>query len=124
MDLSTNWAGDEGAKAIAGALEVNSVLTDLNLRFNSIGDEGAKSIASALHVNGVLTNLDLRANDLGEDARRALAEANGGARRRPGASGTVSAHSPTLGLCEADTSARVVKLKGKRVKRINTITVR
>ena len=74
MDLSTNWAGDEGAKAIAGALEVNSVLTDLNLRFNSIGDEGAKSIASALHVS-VLTELNIYRNNIGEDGISAIAQA-------------------------------------------------
>ena len=34
-------------------------LTSLNLNFNSIGDDGAKAIAEALKVNTVLTTLFL-----------------------------------------------------------------
>ncbi len=57
--LGENEIGDEGAKAIGGALAVNGVLTDLNLRANSIRDAGAAAIAEALRVNGVLTSLDV-----------------------------------------------------------------
>ena len=57
--LSGNSIGDDGAKAIAEALKVNPVLTELNLRSNRIPirDDGAKAIAEALKVNPVLKNL-------------------------------------------------------------------
>ena len=42
---------------MASALEVNAVLTELNLMSNSVGAEGAKALASALEVNKVLTSL-------------------------------------------------------------------
>ena len=42
---------------MASALEVNAVLTELDLRHNSVGVEGAKALASALEVNAVLTSL-------------------------------------------------------------------
>ncbi len=40
--------GAEGAKAFASALEVNAVLTELNLGHNPVGDEGANLLASAV----------------------------------------------------------------------------
>ena len=60
LHLSENSIGDNGAKAIAEALKVNTVLTELHLSENSIGDDGAKAIAEALKDNTVLTTLDLR----------------------------------------------------------------
>ena len=41
---------------------VNEVLKYLNLDGNEIGYEGAKALASALRVNGVLTELNLAAS--------------------------------------------------------------
>src|SRR5215475_4840976 len=79
-----NSIGDEGGKALAEALKVNSTLTQLNLSCmssfcgwiyvcilwfdladnlwiidNSIGDEGGKALAEALKVNSTLTQLNL-----------------------------------------------------------------
>ena len=55
--MRLNQIGDQGAIAIAKALEVNAVLTNLNLYGNDIGPLGASAIAKALSVNAVLTNL-------------------------------------------------------------------
>jgi hypothetical protein len=80
LSLYYNRIGNEGARAIADALHVNSVLTSLNLAGEygepGIGPEGANAIADALHVNSVLTELDLRWNDLrgGEAALREIAK--------------------------------------------------
>ena len=46
-------------------LRFSAGLTKLNLRENSIGDEGAVAIADALRVNGVLTDLNLSGNNIG-----------------------------------------------------------
>ena len=43
---------------------VSSVLTELNLAYCHIGAEGATAIAKALEVNSVLTNLNLARNQL------------------------------------------------------------
>ena len=43
-------------------LKVNGVMTNLDLSRNNIGDEGAKAIGGALAVNRVLKNIDLRHN--------------------------------------------------------------
>ena len=60
--LYRNGVGDEGGKALASALEVNAVLTSLDLSSDfyasiNIGDQGAIAIAEALKVNKVLTSL-------------------------------------------------------------------
>ena len=46
-----NNIGDQGAIAIAKALEVNASVTELFLHDNNIGDPGATAIAEALRVN-------------------------------------------------------------------------
>jgi len=56
-------------------LKVNEALTELRLGENEIGDEGAKAIGGALAVNGVLTNLNLYDNNIGKKGRRVLLEA-------------------------------------------------
>ena len=75
-----NKIGDDGARALAEALEVNSTLTNLHLRSaccffhhdmrvsshsmmrcclgSNIGDR-ARALAAALKVNSTVTNLDL-----------------------------------------------------------------
>ena len=70
--------GPEGASAIAEALKVNTVLTNLELYRNNIGDEGAKAIGGALAVNGVLTNLNLLFNSLGDEGEKAIRDAVSG----------------------------------------------
>ena len=47
MDLGENRIGDEGARALVGALKINKMLTSLNLSGNIIGEEGARVIAQA-----------------------------------------------------------------------------
>ena len=62
-DLRSNRIGVEGAKALASALEVNAVLTTLdlsdNLNMTNYGRDMSAiiSIAEALKVNRVLTYL-------------------------------------------------------------------
>ena len=56
--MNNNKIGDQGATAIAKALEVNGALTALSLGGNRIGDQGATAIADALKFNGALTNLE------------------------------------------------------------------
>ena len=55
--MFNNKIGDQGATAIAKALEVNGALTELSLGSNRLGDQGATAIAEALKVNGALTSL-------------------------------------------------------------------
>jgi Ran GTPase-activating protein (RanGAP) involved in mRNA processing and transport len=75
LDLYNNSIGNDGAKAIAEALKVNTVLTRLDLDTNSIGNDGTKAIAEALKVNTVLTTLSLQSNSIGNDGAKAIAEA-------------------------------------------------
>ena len=42
-----------------GMLEVNRTLTSLDLQWNEIGQEGALALAEAVQVNHTLTSLDL-----------------------------------------------------------------
>jgi len=64
-----------GVRAIANMLEVNKVLTSLNLSGNEVGAEGAKALASALEVNAVLTSLNLYYNNIGPSGALAIAGA-------------------------------------------------
>ena len=57
LNLGANEIGDEGAAAIAKALEVNKTLTELILWGNEIGDEGASALAKGLTVNATLHSL-------------------------------------------------------------------
>jgi Ran GTPase-activating protein (RanGAP) involved in mRNA processing and transport len=75
LDLWGNQIGDEGAKALAKALENNQVLTKLGLWDNQIGDEGAKALAKALENNQVLTELILWGKDIGDEGAKAFAKA-------------------------------------------------
>ena len=70
-----NKIGDQGAIAIAKALEVNAVLKKLVLNDNKIGDQGAIAIADALKFNAVLKELWLYENNIGDQGTIALAEA-------------------------------------------------
>lgn len=67
--------GDAGVQALAAALEVNSVLTDIELRWNDIESRGAVALAQALKSNRGLMVLDLRGNKaIGKEAAEAFAE--------------------------------------------------
>ena len=52
--MYNNNIGDQGAIAIAKALEVNASVTKLSLGRNQIGDAGAAAIANAIAVNASL----------------------------------------------------------------------
>ena len=56
--MNNNKIGDQGATAIAKALEVNGALTELELGVNKIGPSGDTAIAEALRVNGALAKLE------------------------------------------------------------------
>ena len=75
LNIGGNEIGPEGAKAVGEALAANRVLTNLDLSWNNIGDEGATALASALEVNGVLKILDVRRNEISGDAAQPLATA-------------------------------------------------
>lgn len=64
LDLSRQNLGNEGARLIAEALKVNSVLSTLNLKSNLLDIEGIRAIAQALKGNYVLNTLDLTLNAL------------------------------------------------------------
>ena len=49
--------GADGGKAIAEALKLNAVLTDLNIAANNLDAEAGKAFAEALKVNKTLSKL-------------------------------------------------------------------
>ncbi|MDC0857663.1 hypothetical protein OAP83_02990, partial [Rickettsiales bacterium] len=57
LGLWNNQIGDEGAQALANALQTNSSLSALNLRNNQIGADGAQALATALQTNSSLSAL-------------------------------------------------------------------
>ena len=73
--LSDNEISDEGAAAIAGALEHDSTIITLNLGGNEIGAEGAAAIAGALEHNTTITTVDLGGNEIGDEGAAAIARA-------------------------------------------------
>ena len=90
--MNDNAVRAAGATAIAEALKVNAVLTNLDLSMNGkhvipehdgiydgIGADGAKALAEALRVQGRrnagLTHLDVAGNYFGEEGAKALANA-------------------------------------------------
>ena len=75
INLNSEEIGDEGAKAIALVLMVNTSLSTLYLYGNKIGDEGAKDIALALMVNTSLSDLYLNGNQIGNEGTKDIAQA-------------------------------------------------
>ncbi|KAL0242597.1 hypothetical protein GEMRC1_005160 [Eukaryota sp. GEM-RC1] len=75
VNLHYNFIKVEGARALAEVLKLNSSVTSVNLRTNSVGDVGARALADALNVNTSVTSVNLRANSIGDEGARALAEA-------------------------------------------------
>jgi Ran GTPase-activating protein (RanGAP) involved in mRNA processing and transport len=73
--FSNNNIGDEGAKAIAGALANNTTLQNINISKNDIGVEGAKAIAEALANNTTLIELNIGINNILDEGAEAIAEA-------------------------------------------------
>ena len=52
------YIGENGGKAIAEALKVNTTVTSINLEWNEIGDDGAEAIEEALWVNTTVTSIE------------------------------------------------------------------
>ena len=75
LDLSNKGIDVEKAVALADSLQHNSTLQSLDLRNNSIGDKGTVVLADALHYNSVLQSLYLSNNSIGDEGAVALAEA-------------------------------------------------
>ena len=75
ISLFGNKIGDDGAKALADALKVNSSVTDIDLTGNNIGADGTKALADALKVNASVIEIDLAVNNIGTDGAKALADA-------------------------------------------------
>ena len=61
--LAGNDIGPTGAAAIAEALKVNTIMTNLYLCSSQIGDAEAAAIDEALQVNEVLKILKLKGNN-------------------------------------------------------------
>ena len=59
-----NGIGDDGARAIAGALERNNTLTELYLYDNGIGDRLMDDIRSQVECNRACTELQKRLGPL------------------------------------------------------------
>eukprot|EP00962_Isochrysis_galbana_P048071 scaffold19931_cov100-Isochrysis_galbana.AAC.1 len=79
--LNNNSIGDEGARALAGALPRATALEELGLYNNSIGAEGARGLAGALPRATALKELRLENNSIGDEAKAELRRACEG--RRP-----------------------------------------
>ena len=77
--LNLRWSkiNDEGAKAIAEALKVNTSVTNLDLSGYEISDEGAKAIAEALKENTTITSLDIAGNDIGDAGAKDIVDSIG-----------------------------------------------
>ncbi|WP_175408191.1 gala protein, partial [Streptomyces sp. TRM64462] len=73
--LGTNAIGDEGARAVAGALTDGHRLRTLYLGCNRIGPDGATALAGRLASDGTVRALWLKRNPIGDDGVRALAAA-------------------------------------------------
>jgi hypothetical protein len=76
-DLQFNRIGNEGASLLARVLESNALpnLTSLSLSYCTIGEDGLIALVSALEQNSSLLHLDLRyANICNEQAFLTLAE--------------------------------------------------
>jgi hypothetical protein len=58
--------------ALANALEVNTSVTNIELRYNAIGAEGASVLINALKVNTSVTTIDLYDNKIDESKDKHL----------------------------------------------------
>jgi hypothetical protein len=61
------WRSRKGAKSIAEAIKVNSILEKIDLNSNGIGNEGAKAVAEALKVNSTMQTIKLWYINFGND---------------------------------------------------------
>eukprot|EP00290_Baffinella_frigidus_P036848 CAMPEP_0180300048 /NCGR_PEP_ID=MMETSP0988-20121125/22587_1 /TAXON_ID=697907 /ORGANISM="non described non described, Strain CCMP2293" /LENGTH=207 /DNA_ID=CAMNT_0022280193 /DNA_START=408 /DNA_END=1030 /DNA_ORIENTATION=+ len=75
LDISANAIGDDGATAIARALNSNSNLKHLDMHACSIRDEGAAALAGGIIGSSSLAAINLRANYIGDRGATLLANA-------------------------------------------------
>jgi len=75
IDFNSQKIGDDGAIALASALQNHNGLTHLWLENNQIGAEGAIALANALQNHNGLTHLRLYNNQIGAEGAIALANA-------------------------------------------------
>ena len=72
LDLDNNQISDEGATALADAMKGNTTLQILNLHKNQISDEGATALAQALEGNTTLLGLNLGNNQISDEGETAM----------------------------------------------------
>jgi hypothetical protein len=75
VDLGGNRIGNAGATALAESLQVNTSVTMIWLSSNQINDVGATAIADALQVNTSVTTIFLNNNQISDEGATALANA-------------------------------------------------
>lgn len=75
LDLSCNDIGDQGMKSLANALNYNKTLTDLELSGNKISYIGIEFLAEVLKTNNTLKVLNLSGNDIDNQGMDSLANA-------------------------------------------------
>lgn len=74
LDLEGNGGGDGGVVLLARALQENTSLQHLSLRWSGIGVRGAEALAGVLRVNRTLQSLDLFCNSVRDAGAQALAQ--------------------------------------------------
>ena len=65
VDFSNAQIGDECARTIDNALEVNYAIHEINLGNNQIGAEGVRVIVNALKANSSVHKINLFGNQIG-----------------------------------------------------------
>jgi proline dehydrogenase len=63
--LNRNNIGDEGAKYLADAIKLNSMLLKVDLWNNNIGDEGVKYLEDAIKLNSMIEEIGIGGNNVG-----------------------------------------------------------
>uniref|UniRef100_A0A6U4N9D1 Uncharacterized protein n=1 Tax=Hemiselmis andersenii TaxID=464988 RepID=A0A6U4N9D1_HEMAN len=67
IDFSNNYAGPEGAKAIAQMMSMNRVLRSVSVRWNNIGNRGMLDLIAAMRPHHRDGKLDIRYNQFDFD---------------------------------------------------------
>eukprot|EP00937_MAST-01D_sp_MAST-1D-sp2_P002339 g2339.t1 len=75
LDVSGNQIGDEGAAALAGALEGKLSLTTLHIHTNQIGSNGTSALAAGLKDKAAFETVYIYLNQIGDEGLVALAGA-------------------------------------------------
>ena len=72
LSFHSGKISDEGAKALAEALKVNTTLQKLDLYYNRISAQGAEALAEAQKVNTALRRLRLEAKSISDAVREQI----------------------------------------------------